>query len=237
VYCFPGGGILADEFALPESSEPGIRYERVEWRGASHPDRARVSMEERVDTALQSMKGRAASRFVFYGHCVGALVAYELALRLREEGLALPERFIAAGIIGPHLYVAPNAHTLPAEKLLELLSVIGYPFATRLREDLKFQQQRLPIIRADLEAMAGYEYTPRRPLELPITAISLRHDLWSYPLRTDSWKLHTQEDCRVLEWEGDHYAPLRHPNRVHEEIFLSSRQAADGREPARRYAA
>ncbi|MDB5862182.1 MAG: malonyl CoA-acyl carrier protein transacylase, partial [Ramlibacter sp.] len=229
VYCFPGGGILADEFTVPESGDPDISYERLEWRPADDDGDLRC-VEAIVDRALSFMKSRRPAPFMFYGHCLGALIAYELALRLREEGLPMPDLLVTAGVMGPHLYVAPNAHKLPADKLLELLRVIGYPFARRLGEDTEFQRRRLPVIRADLEAMAGYEYTQSRPLELPITAISLRHDLWSYPLRTDSWKLHTLNDCRVLEWEGDHYAPLRHPELIHEEVRFSSRRAR--RDPA-----
>jgi surfactin synthase thioesterase subunit len=70
------------------------------------------------------------------------------------------------------------------------------------------------MIRADLEAMAGYQYRRSEPLHVPMTAVSLRHDLWSYPLRTDTWKAHTSAGCEVLEWEGDHYFPMRHPERI-----------------------
>ena len=220
VFCFPGGGIFADEFIVPENSDSDINYERIEWRGADD-NRPLRSVEGLVERAHSLIRSRLRGRFAFYGHCLGAIVAYELTLRLREEGLPVPELLVAAGLMGPHLYVAPNAHRLPADKLLELLNVIRYPFARRLCEDVEFQQRRLPMIRADLEAMAGYEYRQRRPLGLPITAISPRHDLWSYPLRTDSWKLHTQGACRVLEWEGDHYAPLRRPDLIHDEIRFS----------------
>ena len=64
--------------------------------------------------------------------------------------------------------------------------------------------------------MAAYQYQPAEPLDAPITAVSLRHDLWSYPLRTDTWGLHTRARCEVVEWEGDHYFAMRHPERIHE---------------------
>src|SRR5262249_21636416 len=155
-----------------------------EWRGgaAGPPPR---SLEEMVQHAYHEvLKAPAGESTIFYGHCLGAIVAYELALRLEREGRRAPEHLLVAGVVGPHLYVAPDAHKLPTEKLLELLGVLKYPFAQRLRDDPSFRGERLGTIRADLEAMASYQYRQAAPLGAPITAISLRHDLWSYPLRT-----------------------------------------------------
>jgi surfactin synthase thioesterase subunit len=118
----------------------------------------------------------AGGRTLFYGHCLGAIVAYEVALRLEREGRQAPDHLLVAGVVGPHLYVAPDAHKLPVEKLLELLGVLKYPLARRLRDDPGFRDERLGTIRADLEAMASYQYRPAAPLSLPITVISLWHD-------------------------------------------------------------
>jgi surfactin synthase thioesterase subunit len=157
-----------------------------------------------------------AQRVIFYGHCLGAIVAYELAVRLQREGLRGPEHLLVAGVVGPHMYVAPDAHKLPTAKLIELLGVLKYPFADRLKHDPVFLNGRIDLIRADLEAMAVYQYQETDTLGIPITAIALRHDLWSYPLRTDSWKHHTRERCEVVQWDGDHYVNMRHPERIHE---------------------
>jgi hypothetical protein len=56
--------------------------------------------------------------------------------------------------------------------------------------------------------------------------------LWSYPLRTDTWTLHTRARCDVVEWEGDHYVAMRHPERIHE---LLMRSAVGSRDSARAF--
>jgi surfactin synthase thioesterase subunit len=71
-------------------------------------------------------------------------------------------------------------------------------------------------VRADLEAMARYDYRSGSLLDVPITAIALRHDLWSYPRRADTWQLHTVRECRVVEWSGDHYHAMRSPEALTE---------------------
>jgi surfactin synthase thioesterase subunit len=121
--------------------------------------------------------------------------------------------------------VAPDAHKLPTEKLLELLSVLKYPLAERLKRDPGFQAARLAMIRADLEAMSAYQYQEGEPLDAPITAISMRHDLWSYPLRTESWRHHTKQRAEVVHWPGDHYYNMRHPEKIHELVCELARSS------------
>jgi surfactin synthase thioesterase subunit len=209
--------LRADEFPLPNNTEPDLVYTAIEWRSMAGPTLTRT-VDEMVDCAhaaitIADTRDR---RMIFYGHCLGAIVAYELALRLQREGLRAPDHLLVAGVVGPHMYVAPDAHKLPTDKLIELLGVLKYPFADRLKHDPAFLNDRIGMIRADLEAMAVYQYQETDALGIPITAISLRHDLWSYPLRTDTWKHHTRDRCDVVQWDGDHYVNMRHPERIHE---------------------
>jgi len=216
VFCFPGAGIRADEFPLPDQSETDpVIYKAVEWRGADAlmPPR---TIDEMVNHAYEAMADDLDQSIIFYGHCLGAIVAYELALRLQKAGQSVPGHLLVSGAVGPHKYVAPDAQKLPNGKLLELLGVLKHPWAERLRNDAAFLKERIDTLRADLGAMAAYQYQPGDPLDVPITAVSLRHDLWSYPLRTDTWILHTRARCDVVEWEGDHYFAMRHPERIHE---------------------
>jgi surfactin synthase thioesterase subunit/aryl carrier-like protein len=215
--CFPPAGVRGGEIALPNSGDQVVRYEMLDWRafGGSEPTQ---SVGEMVSAAEAALGGDLSGPTIFYGHCIGAIVAYELALRLQREGRSAPDHLVVIGTVGPHLYVAPDAHRLPTPKLIELLQVLSYPFAARLKEDPSFLAERLGMVRADLAAMASYQYQSSERLKAPITAVSLRLDLWSYPLRTPSWQSHTDARCEVVEWPGDHYYTLRHPERIHEVI-------------------
>jgi medium-chain acyl-[acyl-carrier-protein] hydrolase len=144
---------------------------------------------------------------------------------MQRDGGAVPDHLIVAGAVGPHLYVAPDAYRLPTPKLVELLRVLKFPGSESIREDGKSSEDTLRRVRADLEAMARYDYRSGTLLDVPITAISFRHDLWSYPRRAETWELHTAQDCRVVEWPGDHYYAMRSPQALTaliEEIARSS---------------
>jgi surfactin synthase thioesterase subunit len=221
VICFPGAGIRANELPLPNQEEADlVMYTSVEWRGPNALIAPRT-IEAMVNHAYEAICDDLDQPLIFYGHCLGALVAYELARRLQNEGKRVPDHLLVVGVVGPHKYVAPDAQKVPTDKLLELLGVLKHPFAKRLKNDPAFLNERIDMLRADLEAMAVYEYQPGDPLDVPITAVSLRHDLWSYPLRTDTWKAHTQDRCDVVQWEGDHYFAMRHPERIHELLTRS----------------
>jgi acyl transferase domain-containing protein/surfactin synthase thioesterase subunit/NADPH:quinone reductase-like Zn-dependent oxidoreductase/NAD(P)-dependent dehydrogenase (short-subunit alcohol dehydrogenase family) len=212
VLCFPPVGVRAADFAACLGSAPDIAYEPVEWNDcAAPPARTVEEIVERLRPRLE-----AGPPALFYGHCLGGIVAYELALRLQREGAPLPDHLIVAGAVGPHLYVAPDAYRLPTPKLVELLRVLRFPGSESLRDDGKASEDTLERVRADLEAMARYDYRSGSLLDVPITAISLRHDLWSYPRRADSWQLHTARECRVVEWSGDHYHAMRSPEALTE---------------------
>ncbi|MBC8007232.1 MAG: alpha/beta fold hydrolase, partial [Prolixibacteraceae bacterium] len=216
VFCFPSAFLTATEFtenfAQGTSDIGSITLQTIDWRGDGSA--VSQSIETMVERAYQAVTGKMTSSTVFYGHCLGALVAYELARRLEREGLPVPVHLVMAGTVGPHLYVAPNAHQLSVDKLLELLDVIKYPYIKRLKADLTFRESRLDMIRADFEAMATYQHQLGEASGIPLTAISLRHDLWSYPLRTDTWQHHTSEFFDLQEWEGDHYACNHQPQRL-----------------------
>lgn len=219
VFCFPGAGISASEFTVPPTAER--EYRVIEWRSPRERGTTRT-VAAAVGSALLAGSDQLDVPFAFYGHCLGAIVAYELALRLQREGLPVPTHLVTAGAVGPHLYIAPDAHRLPVPKLFELLRVLKHPAVSRLESDSAFRLERLPLLRADFEAMASYEYVDGEPLGAPITAVSLRHDLWSYPLRTDTWRHHTACECHVVERAGDHYLPLREPDLIDDLLRASA---------------
>jgi surfactin synthase thioesterase subunit len=208
-------GVRAAEIAGCAPTGPDVRYGPVEWNAAGEsPARQVDAIVERLHSRIELPDGPT----IFYGHCLGGIVAYELALRLQREGRRGPDHLIVAGAVGPHLYVAPDAYTLAAPKLVELLQVLKFPHAARLRGDAGTGEKILDRVRADLEAMARYDYRAGEPLDVPITAIAFRHDLWSYPRRADTWSLHTARECRVVEWPGDHYYAMNSPQALAELI-------------------
>ena len=71
--------------------------------------------------------------FAFFGHSLGALVAYEVARVLHATGRRQPDRLFASACPAPHLpRIDPPIHQLPDE---ELAALINQEYALLARRD------------------------------------------------------------------------------------------------------
>jgi surfactin synthase thioesterase subunit len=141
--------------------------------------------------------------FAFYGHSFGALVAFELAVRL---GPAIPLRHLfAAACPAPHL---PRPELwiddLPDEQFITTLRRYGGTPEVVLR-DRELMEVLGPTIRADLHAYATYAYEPRPRLACPITAVGGAQDLGVTRRQLDEWHSHTTGRFGVFIVPGNHF--------------------------------
>lgn len=105
--------------------------------------------------------------YALFGHCAGALQAYEVAIRLADRRSAPGRIFLSSqpppdGAAGPSGFTAMSEPELRAE-LSRLLTGIG---ATPTEEMLDLY---LSVYRPDLEAVRLYRHA--RPTETPVTVI------------------------------------------------------------------
>jgi medium-chain acyl-[acyl-carrier-protein] hydrolase len=147
--------------------------------------------------------------FAFFGHSLGALVAFELARALRREGLPTPAHVFVSGRRGPQLPDArepdePALHALPDAELIaelrELGRVPGDASATSELLDLM-----LPTVRADLELAETYDYQDEEPLECPITAFGGLEDVAVSRECIAAWRVHTRNRFALHMLPGDHF--------------------------------
>lgn len=117
--------------------------------------------------------------YAFFGHSLGALVAYETARKLDADmspGRPRPVHIFASGHGGPasmslerQIEHWGSLHKLSDEKLIEVTKTFGV-----LPKDLNSELLRalLPALRSDFEIYESYvPASERRPLMLPITAL------------------------------------------------------------------
>src|SRR5262249_19393623 len=138
-------------------------------------------------------------------HSLGALVAFELARRLRRDGGPQPARLFVSGCPAPQARTREKSvHTLPdAEFIEELRRLKGTP-AVVLADD-ELMELLLPTLRADFALCEPYAFAPGPPLTCPISALGgladdtvSRHDL-------DPWREQTTGPFRLRLLPGDHF--------------------------------
>lgn len=139
--------------------------------------------------------------FAFFGHGMGALVAFELSHRLRAQGLPGPEHLFVAGQPAPQLDqpFGPLA-ALPDEALTAAVTRLGGIPQGVLRRP-SFLALVLADLRADFRLCANYGHDQtRRPLGCPITAFGGGGDplVSGWQLRAWSFQTRGRFELRIL---------------------------------------
>ncbi|HIW62952.1 MAG TPA: alpha/beta fold hydrolase [Candidatus Stackebrandtia excrementipullorum] len=193
VYIAGAGGDAA-AFRQWTSMLPGI-----EIRTPSRPGKASRWDEAPLDTVeamAEDVLGQIAEwddrPLVIVGFSLGALVGYEVALRLASTGGDV-HALVVAGSRAPHdAEYSLSAEGLDDAALREMISGLSPETRVAMSDD-DLAELMLPGIRADLQAAAGYrrEIPQEGTLDIPITAMAADRDEVSPPEICRPWHLYT----------------------------------------------
>ena len=157
---------------------------------------------EQLHHALQPLM---AVPFGFFGHSVGAWMAYEAARQLRSvDGRRCAHLFVS-GRGSPKGVAADLALARPRsdDELLAILRGFGgTPAAIMQRPELV--AVLLPALRADLALVDGYRLDPGDRIACPITAFGGADDL-SHSASLQSWRDFTSGNFRTCTFPGGHF--------------------------------
>lgn len=192
------------ESALPATVEMHVfRLPGRETRLRETPFTAMPPLIQAVTDALTPALDKP---FVFYGHSMGGLVAFEVARELRRRGQPLPLHLIVSARRAPHL-PDPDAplHTLSDAAFVREMQrrYDGIPAAVLNSPELL--ALFVPILKADFAVIETYAYQPAPPLDLPISAFGGTHD---HTLRVgdlEGWAEQTAGAFALQKFVGGHF--------------------------------
>jgi medium-chain acyl-[acyl-carrier-protein] hydrolase len=199
----------------------------VEWCIVQLPGREarwREAPYTRVDAvtpALADAVGPLLSDpFVFFGHSLGSLVAFELARLLWHDHGILPRQLVCSAHRAPHL---PNRHTtighLSDDDFIREVNrrYGGVPAA--VLENREVLELMLPGLRADFTMYETYQYREEAPLPCPIAALGGSQDAYVEQAEIEGWKTHTSSDFSHQMLPGDHFFVQAHRGALLESIL------------------
>jgi pyochelin biosynthetic protein PchC len=207
--CFPFAGD-----ALPASAfrrwQRHLRHETALWV-ARYPGRAE-RMNDPHPEAVHDLVGELADAFshestvptVFLGHSMGALVAFELARRLRDTVHAPTSMIVSAFFAPQSLTRERNEYGQDDDELLRRLDALGGTPAEVLRNE-ELRELLLPTIRADFNACDRYIYQHAAPLDCRLTAMGGYRDPLVNERDIANWKDQTQNEFRMKMFPGGHF--------------------------------
>jgi medium-chain acyl-[acyl-carrier-protein] hydrolase len=143
--------------------------------------------------------------FAFYGHSMGALIGYELARRLREEGRPGPSHLFVSGCRAPQLEDTRDpTYDLPDAEFIEELRRLGGTPAEVL-DNAELLHLMLPLLRADFTLVQTYRYAEGPPLVCPLTAVGGLEDEEVTPEHLAPWRELTSGASSLHMLPGDHF--------------------------------
>jgi len=139
--------------------------------------------------------------YAFFGHSMGALLAYRVAVALRGRGAAAPGLVAASGW-APAGFAAP-AGALGDEEVVQAMHRLG-GLPRQVRTDPDLLGQTVSAMRADLAVCAGY-HDDDAVLGSPVVAYSGRDDPLLAPEAMASWSTRTAEFLGHRRYPGGHF--------------------------------
>jgi medium-chain acyl-[acyl-carrier-protein] hydrolase len=207
LFCFPFAGGGASIFhswsrALPEGIELcAIQPPGRESRIAEEP----VSrLDALVATLVEETRELRRMPFVFFGHSIGALVAFEMTRALRRIGEPLPLHLFVSAAVPPPSHEEEPLSALADDTLIERLRELeGTP--APIIDNSELMKLFLPALRADLALRDGYEKREEPPLPIPITAFGGDRDAGVSVAELASWRDETTATFDLKIMSGGHF--------------------------------
>lgn len=208
LFCFPyaGGGasIYRDwQKLFPMEIEVcAVQLPGRESRGLEAPIH---SLDKLVHAIVDEIQPLLNLPFVFFGHSMGALLAFETARQLKRKNKRVPDHLFVSGRSAPQLaHRNRKLHLLPDNELKNELRLLnGTPDAVLQNNEL--MDLLLPRLRADFEVCETYMYMADEPMDCPITAFGGTDDFEVSLESLAAWKEQTRYDSDLQIFKGDHF--------------------------------
>lgn len=208
LFAFPYAGATGSAYhAWARALPPGVELCGIQMPGrlARIHEPCYTRMAPLVD-ALAGVVARCADApFVFYGHSMGAAIAFALTRELQARARPLPRHLVVSGRCAPHL-MSPRSglHLLPDAGFIEQVRRFdGMP--RRLLDDPELMRFVLPAMRADFALLADIAPAAPEPLPVPVTAWGGRADADAPAAAVHAWERHTSGTFEARLFDGGHF--------------------------------
>lgn len=205
--CFPHAGGSASFFRpMVQPLAPTIEVVGVQYPGRQdrHNEPNIDSVAKLADQSFAALRRLADKPLALFGHSMGAVLAYEVALRMREAGLPWPVRLFVSGRRAPSRYRDDRLHLEPDHRIVAELQTLSGTDASLLA-DPDVVNMIMPAVRSDYRAIETYQHDPRQRLDRPITVLTGDADPRVTIEEAKAWHEHSSEPINLHVLPGGHF--------------------------------
>ncbi|MFD2176704.1 thioesterase II family protein [Veronia pacifica] len=206
LFCFPfaGGGASAYrhwEKAMPDHVQTcRVQLPGRENRIKAFPIREMNTLLNALAIEIQPLLDRP---FAFFGHSMGAIVAYELARKLTDKGYQ-PDILFVSGCRPPHIVDTQPIHHLSTPEFVDALKSRG-GIHEELLNSAEYMAMVEPTLRADLELIESWHRDFDTPLSCPLHVFAALDDKVSPIEVTHEWAKYSTLPLISHSLKGGHF--------------------------------
>jgi medium-chain acyl-[acyl-carrier-protein] hydrolase len=204
---FAGGGVSAFRaWARGFPSDVEVLVAQLPARESRLREQPFDSIWDMADWLLPEIIAGGDLPYALFGHSMGGLVAYELAVALERMNERPPSSvFISARRAPDERLDEPPIADLPDREFLDALQCRYNAVPEAVRGEPELLELLLPALRADLRAIEGY--TPRmvHRLACPVHVYGGLDDRRPLPSELAGWQRFARQPVRTRLFPGGHF--------------------------------
>ncbi|MCQ1061098.1 alpha/beta fold hydrolase [Photobacterium sp. ZSDE20] len=205
--CFPfsGGGANIYRQWPAHLSQAEVWALKLPGREVRFSEPVITDLELLVETLAPIVKALMDKPCVFFGHSMGALIAFELARYMEKQYGCTPELLIVSGFRSPERKSKKRQlHALPESELVSELREYGGT-VPQILEHRETMLLLLPMLRGDFKIHETHYFDPSQSVSCPIRALYGRADDVADRDDIEGWQKYTQGAFAITAFDGEHF--------------------------------
>ncbi len=208
LFCFPYAGGTSQIYRSWYTELPA-EVETCTIQLPGHGNRLTEPLINRLtpllDDLTPSLRPFLDKPFAFFGHSMGALIAFELTRRLRREIGREPHHLFVSAHRAPQTRdTSKRTFELPENEFIEELGRLnGTP--REVLDHPELLELMIPVLRADFAIAQTHEHVEEPPLGCSLTAFGGVRDMGVTREHLEAWRIDTTGPFNVRMFPGDHF--------------------------------
>lgn len=163
------------------------------------------SLPQLIDRLADALQRFCDKPVAFFGHSLGALLAFELTRELRRRGVREPRHLFVSSYRAPHLPRSGEyGGRMSDDALIQRVERLNGA-RSGLRQSDELRRLFLPALRADFQLSDLYRHEPDRVIGCPITAFGGIDDSAVPSDQLRGWREHTSSYFQLRLFPGGHF--------------------------------